>query len=428
MSGGKTPPESGHGEASDPLDATLAAWPTTPGDDPEPQDTARRVLSLIASGQSMRLAQTSSAVSDDDLLRPPLPALPGEQQGLATSESRREGAAMTVASREQSRASFRDLARLANATISPAGPVSPPLLGPGASPGGHDGQREESSGVIQLSALGGTPATPEAAAPPWSQNPRKRKRSWVALISVAGGVAVAAGLFFGTGHVQRDEGSPPAAMVPPTPQPGSAQAWPGPTARSARPPIPVLSVAADDRGTDPSSLPAASAGAVGARGFAAASGLAPRGPVVPPPARSATASARFASVPAATVDPSASASLQTLMQQAAGVTSVPASPPAASPEAPPETLASVPLRPSQGALQGALGAALPSARACLDPDDAISHATVTFGSDGSVVSVGVSGGAAGKPAEGCIRAALMKARVAPFARPTFTGTATVRPN
>jgi hypothetical protein len=53
---------------------------------------------------------------------------------------------------------------------------------------------------------------------------------------------------------------------------------------------------------------------------------------------------------------------------------------------------------------------------------------VTFQSDGSVQSVSVSGGAAGKPAETCIRAALMKARVPPFASPTFSAPATIRGN
>ena len=84
-------------------------------------------------------------------------------------------------------------------------------------------------------------------------------------------------------------------------------------------------------------------------------------------------------------------------------------------------------RPS-GAIQGALGTALPSARACLEPDDPISHATVTFQSDGSVGSVTVTGGAAGKPAEACIRSALSKARVSPFAQPSFSVPATIRPN
>ena len=35
---------------------------------------------------------------------------------------------------------------------------------------------------------------------------------------------------------------------------------------------------------------------------------------------------------------------------------------------------------------------------------------------------------AGKPAEDCIRAALLKARVAPFAQPSFSAPTTIRPN
>jgi hypothetical protein len=71
---------------------------------------------------------------------------------------------------------------------------------------------------------------------------------------------------------------------------------------------------------------------------------------------------------------------------------------------------------------------LPAARVCLGPDDPISHATVTFKSDGSVEGVSISGGALGKPAEACIRAALMRAHVPPFAQPIFTAPATVRPD
>jgi hypothetical protein len=87
---------------------------------------------------------------------------------------------------------------------------------------------------------------------------------------------------------------------------------------------------------------------------------------------------------------------------------------------------SVPQKPSQGAVIGAIGAVLPQARACLGPDDPISRATVTFGSNGSVQSVNVTGHAAGKPAEACIKSALMKAKVAPFAEPQFAAPVTIR--
>ena len=88
----------------------------------------------------------------------------------------------------------------------------------------------------------------------------------------------------------------------------------------------------------------------------------------------------------------------------------------------------VPQKPSQGAVTGALGAVLPGARACLGPDDPISRASIVFSSAGTAQSVNVSGGAAGKPAEACIKGALMKAKVQPFAEPTYTANVTVRHN
>jgi hypothetical protein len=90
--------------------------------------------------------------------------------------------------------------------------------------------------------------------------------------------------------------------------------------------------------------------------------------------------------------------------------------------------AGVPLKPSQGAVNGALGIALPAARACLEPDSPISRATITFRSDGTVSDVVVEDWAAGKPVEGCIRAALRRAVVPPFAQPTYSVPATIRSN
>jgi hypothetical protein len=86
------------------------------------------------------------------------------------------------------------------------------------------------------------------------------------------------------------------------------------------------------------------------------------------------------------------------------------------------------LRPSLGAINGAIGTAMPAARACVDLDSPVSRASITFNSDGSVGAVAISGWAAGKPAEECIRAALSKARVPPFAQPTYTVPATIRSN
>ena len=52
---------------------------------------------------------------------------------------------------------------------------------------------------------------------------------------------------------------------------------------------------------------------------------------------------------------------------------------------------SVPQRPSQGQVAGAIGSVMPGAKACLGGDDPMSRATVTFQSDGTVKSVSVSG-------------------------------------
>jgi hypothetical protein len=118
------------------------------------------------------------------------------------------------------------------------------------------------------------------------------------------------------------------------------------------------------------------------------------------------------------------------MQKAAGspASSPPVQPATAQGAAPDQAAGSVPLRPSLGAINGAIGTAMPAARACLEADAPVSHASVTFSSDGSVSNVSISGWAAGKPAEACIRAALSKARVPPFAQPMYTVPATIRAN
>ena len=99
-------------------------------------------------------------------------------------------------------------------------------------------------------------------------------------------------------------------------------------------------------------------------------------------------------------------------------------PPAASS---PGAAGDLPDSPPQGAVSGALGAVMGSARACVAGMDEPSHAQVVFGSDGRVTNVSVSGPAAGKAASGCITNALKRARVSPFRRPSFTVGVTVRP-
>ena len=84
-------------------------------------------------------------------------------------------------------------------------------------------------------------------------------------------------------------------------------------------------------------------------------------------------------------------------------------------------------RPSTGAAQAAVGAVLGAARSCLAGQPQGSSATLVFGSNGEVTNVSVSGPAEGTPAASCIQSALKRARVQPFAAPSFSLGVTVRP-
>lgn len=82
------------------------------------------------------------------------------------------------------------------------------------------------------------------------------------------------------------------------------------------------------------------------------------------------------------------------------------------------------VRPSPGAVVGAINSVLPAARACLGPDDPIRKGSLVFRSDGSVARVDLRGT---KTEDACVRAALSKARVEAFADDTFTTVVTIRP-
>jgi predicted component of type VI protein secretion system len=84
-------------------------------------------------------------------------------------------------------------------------------------------------------------------------------------------------------------------------------------------------------------------------------------------------------------------------------------------------------KPSNAAVLGALGAVRGAVKACIEDTDKPTRISVTFQSDGSVRSVVVSGGAAGKPAEACVQAAVKKARVAPFMQDSFSTSFSVSP-
>jgi hypothetical protein len=88
---------------------------------------------------------------------------------------------------------------------------------------------------------------------------------------------------------------------------------------------------------------------------------------------------------------------------------------------------SIPEQPSQGQVNAAIRAVMPSVKACVAGADDVSRAQVTFGSNGGVTSVSVTGWAASHGATGCIKAALQGANVGPFAKSTFTTGFPIRP-
>jgi len=83
------------------------------------------------------------------------------------------------------------------------------------------------------------------------------------------------------------------------------------------------------------------------------------------------------------------------------------------------------VRPSPGAVVGALGSVLPGARACLGPDDPIRNGLVVFRSDGTVARVDLQG--AKRTTDDCVKTALSNAKVSPFLDESFATRVTVRP-
>jgi hypothetical protein len=265
-------------------------------------------------------------------------------------------------------------------------------------------------------------AVPASIAPMRTQ-PQAKKGNGAVLALVFGGVvalsAAAAGTFL---YLKAHKAPTPTAAVQ-APPPDLKPVTPPPTAAA-----PTEAAPAAEPSMDPNSLPTATpetakiAAASKAKAGGSRAGAAPAQPEAP----KAEAKLTQKDLPAAQAGPAGDLgkamgqavgddgkAKEKEMTQAAG-TNVPAG--------------SVPQKPSQGAVTGAIGTVLRGARDCLGPDDPVSHASIEFGSDGAVRSVSVSGAAAGKPTEACIKKELSKAKVGPFAEPSYTTRVTVRHN
>jgi hypothetical protein len=415
------------------IDGALRAWPSEETSELDWDERAERIIARAQSGDAPK---SMAQISDDDLLAAPL--------GMTSEEAQRSGGKSEERAPERrDRRSFQDLAKMAQTMGAP--PSKPALASQtdvaakdsgvldfkemaAADPAGSERAKSTplaSSGLFEephaAPAHAAHAAPAEAARAPASRKPaasENAKKEGSNVVALFGGLvaiaAVAAGAFFWVKQPPAATADKVAIAPPPSVQ--------APKAESPKP------TAAPDNAIDPAALPVAVPATVALTAtapFPVASGVMPLAAPRPeataiaaPPAASASA------IASASPAPTSSGSLEDQMRQAAGPgTSAP--PPAADTA---QTPSNIPMKPSQGAVSGAIGAVMFAARQCLGPDDPVSQASIVFQSNGSVQSVTITGGAQGKPAEACIRQALMRAKIAPFAQTTFTAYATIRPN
>jgi hypothetical protein len=301
------------------------------------------------------------------------------------------------------------------------------LAAPKSSPSAADAR----SSTTASTARDATPASASARAAPKTDEGKTNVLVWVAGVGGLFAAAAAAVIMLqsqpsSSPAANTAAPSPPAVSVTPVAAPKPAPAEPVAAANAPAPDT--------DQALDPSSLPPA---ASGARGPVHASSGARA--VAPGPQKSVTVAGQPDPAPAAAkpelvaknipMSPLGKDSLNDALRQAAGPTDNPSGGGVAAPSTAPQfEPGSVPQKPSSGAITSGVASAMTQARSCLGLDDPISRAAVTFESSGAVQSVVVSGFAAGKPAEACIKGALSKAKVPPFAQPIYTQTFTVRPN
>lgn len=304
-------------------------------------------------------------------------------------------------------------------------PSMPPFSAPGALPPGSISQPLSAPVALASGARGGAVASSsqQAVAPAHAQ---KKSNGKVIALVLGGLVAVssmAAGGFFFMKHRAAEQ---LAKNTPVVTQPPIATAAPETKPVEAANNTPAR---AADPAVDPNALPTstpdtkvAAAPKVAAKGGIPAAAVAKNDK----PASAKEEGPKLSAKDLPTTPAGPGGDLGAAMGKAVGADGKPVEPTPAAGNTSQFAAGTVPQKPSQGAVTGAIGAVLPNARGCLGPDDPVSRASITFASAGTVQSVNVTGGAAGKPAEACIKSALGKAKVAPFAEPTYTANITVR--
>lgn len=357
------------------------------------------------------------SLSDDDLFRAPElaaepgePPLPSQVRAAAPKSNFAEMARKSVQKQEESAAALaKELlaataqSRRPNAEMvervraaGKAAATSTPL--PASQP-----RAERNSGVVTR----GEPAPiPQVGAVAPAAKPANDNRGTiVGVVGVLVAIAACAALYVKT----RETPSPTAAAV------AAEQAAAAATPHAVAPPAPVAAPPkADEDVVSPEAL---------ARADARPAAEAPHGASVSKalgagaPKTAAAASAHGATPEAVKLEE------DTPPPQAVAKTAEAAPEPPLTPAAAEvQHTGSVPLTPSSGAVSTALSSVRGGAQACLAGQTEPVSAVVTFASDGHVLRVSASG-----PAASCIQAALSKARIAPFAKESFSAPTTVRP-
>ncbi|HTA94207.1 MAG TPA: hypothetical protein VK745_31725 [Polyangiaceae bacterium] len=368
-----------------------------------------------------RFTESARKSTDATLLRAPLPAEPGEPSSLSatttplTSSGVRTQSLAEMARRsvEQNQAAARDMARETLALAAqkrPSGEEAAAL-------------REAVSAVRAVAEAPSPPPSSASAQSARASLPAKAAASTASSRSkislVGGGLALAAALLLWL----KQPAPAPAPLVSNDVVAAAAQD----TAQSpAASPAPVATdhpatAAVAATAVDPNALSEESAAKTAEAAHAKVAALAPAAAA---PAVSASAAGPAPEKFVLEEDqPSAVASAKPAekpVEQA--LPTDPALRPADS------TGGAIPVKPSTGAVQAALGAVMSGARHCVAGDEEASSAVVVFASDGHVQSVSVHGPAAGKPSATCIEGQLSRARVQPFAAQSFSVNATVRPD
>ena len=369
-----------------------------------------RGAQIEAAGQSARSAATANETGDTPPAEEDIPPAeepvveaashmpPAEEPNLAAI------ARSVLTDRDRDR-EHADIAREALSVVTRARTSSPPRA--------PEKQARAASPTPQQPRPRATPAPQRAEAPP-SPPPAGRRGTVIAgIVGAATALAAAAAVALVVSHQKGDFSAIPEG----TTTPAAAVQHEKRSEETSKPEKPAAEepavVALDQLKTEAEAQEQSKAkGAQAPAALAAPKESAPtakraRTAAAPPPAPAASVAL------AEEAEPSAPAAEE--------------SAPGDSQMQPAELRPALPEQPSAGAVSAAVASVMNQARLCVAGQTEGSKAALTFGSDGRVAGVSVTGPAAGTPAEACIRAALSKARVAPFAKPSFAASITVRP-